>query len=418
MQVKIFRAGNMKEALRQVKETFGQDALILSTRTVRKQRFGFMRAPELEVTAAVEDTTETQQSNQESGFRQELKTQVSGLSQRLGITYDQKGRLGTLDGKEDPAPADASAVVSESDIRSLHNEMRALRRLIAENAGFITGEVSPDSARGAEPEVRLLMDKGISRKAAEAIVQQSAAPQTDRNGDPASDLDAKCRDDLANWVQVSNGLVSSKNRGKRIAFLGPTGVGKTTTLAKLAAHYLQNHGRDILLVTIDNYRVAAAEQLQIYAQIMNIPLEVVSTPEQLNTVLRRHGVNKLTLVDTAGRNPRDEQSLHELREFLGSGQSFDKYLVLSATTRDEDLLGIAERFSPLGLDGLVFTKLDETRRYASLVNMQHQTGCPLTYLTNGQKVPEDFCPADPEHISRIIINPDENLFHDDQTIGS
>jgi flagellar biosynthesis protein FlhF len=414
MQVKIFRAENMQQALRQVKEAFGHDALILSTRTVRKQPFGFMRAPELEVTAAVENTTETQQSNQKSEFRQELKTQVNGLSQGPDGTYDQKGRLHGEKVLEKDSPVHDPASVTETEIRSLHNEMRELRRLLTSNPGIRTLHTAPVHAPEAKPEVRFLMDKGISRQAAESIVSHAAC-QTIPDAEKQSDLASWCKQQLASWVQVTNGITSAQNKGKRIAFLGPTGVGKTTTMAKLAAHYLQNQGRDILLVTIDNYRVAAAEQLQIYAQIMNIPLKVISTPEQLNTVLRRHGVNKLTLIDTAGRNPRDEQSLQELEDFLGQGQGFDKYLVLSATTKDEDLVSIADRFSPLGLDGLVFTKLDETCRYASLINMQHQTGCPLTYLTAGQNVPEDLQPADPEHISKIIIHPGETTFHDGQT---
>ncbi|MFO7801823.1 MAG: flagellar biosynthesis protein FlhF [Desulfovermiculus sp.] len=418
MQVKVFRAKNMKEALRQVKEAFGQDALILSTRTVRKQRLGFMRTPELEVTAARENKSgPSVQPAEESQFRRELETQVSGFRERLGTTYDPSGRLNAAE-VEAKEPESGQSLLPEADVKSLHNEMRQLRRLLTANAA--AGPVGGGRHSGGEdhlpPEVRFLVNKGICQDAALSISAEQEIEQAmaaDEEG-----LGCMCRERLAQWLQVGNGIARPEQKGKRVALLGPTGVGKTTTLAKLAAHCLRSWGRDILLVTIDNYRIAAAEQLQIYAEIMNLPLEVVSTPEQLNTVLRRQGVNKLTLIDTAGRNPLDEQGVHEVNEFLGQGQGVDKYLVLSATTRDEDLRDIAGRFSPLGLAGLVFTKMDETRHYASLVNIQHQTGCPLTYLTDGQRVPEDLHSADPEHVSRMIINPDEKLVHDDQASKS
>ena len=420
MQVKVFRASNMKEALRQVKEVFGQDALILSTRTVRKQRFGFMRAPELEVTAAREDKSwASSRPEEKTKFRQELKTQVNGLRESLGATYDQRGRLELAQESDQDSARSGQDQVRDTDIRDLHNEMRELRRLLTAHAARKgTGAQDiPDTEKSIQPEVQFLLEKGVNREAAEAIITE-----TDQDEPQEMPLDSslafRCKERLAKWVKVADGLIDRAEKGRRIVFLGPTGVGKTTTLAKLAALYLQRWGRDILLVTIDNYRIAAAEQLQIYAQIMNIPLEVVSTPEQLSTVLRRQGVNKLTLIDTAGRNPWDEEGVQELKEFLAQGQGFDNYLVLSATTREEDLHGIADRFSSLGLNGLIFTKLDETRHYASLVNVHHKTGCPLTYITDGQRVPEDLQPADPEYVSRIIVNPDENMPHDDQTIES
>lgn len=402
----------MKDALRQVKEVFGRDALILSTRTVRKQRLGLLRTPELEVTAARENTSHQSQGQGETKFWQELETQVSGLSDSLGVTYDQSGRLGHAIEHDQEREKSVSAGFQDRDIQTLHNEIKQIRHLLTRKAG---GGLQMASAQDdtVSPEAQFLMHKGISREVAQTIVAENEKYSSGGHSEDSS-LEFRCQERLAQWVQVANGITSQKNRGRRIAFLGPTGVGKTTTLAKLAAHYLQKQGRDILLVTIDNYRIAAAEQLQVYAQIMNLPLEIVSTPEQLNTVLRRQGVNKLTLIDTAGRNPRDEQSLQELEAFLGQGQGIDKHLVLSATTREEDLQDIAKRFSPLGLDGLLFTKMDETHHYASLVNIQYQTGCPLTYLTDGQKVPEDLHPADPEHLSKIIINLDEKSLHDDQ----
>ncbi len=408
MQVKIFRANNMQEALRKVKQAFGPNALILSTRTVRKGRLGFLRAPELEITAARELTNLQAHAKKGNSFEQEFQTQVNGTSERLELTYDGNGRLDSSPKRHAGLEISGSAMAKGSEIRELQTEVRALRKLLLSNGVGGKGQVLENS----QPEVQFFLERGIYPDAAQAIVSNTKGMMEQDDPGQAC-LSAWCEECLAKWVQVNNGIDEKGKSANKIVFLGPTGVGKTTTMAKLAAHYLQHHGGNLLLVTIDNYRIAAAEQLRVYAEIMNLPLEVVSSPGQLHTVLRRQGVNKLTLIDTAGRNPLDAQGLQELQDFFGQGQSFDKYLVMSSTTREENLQGIVECFSPLGLNGLVFTKLDESRHYASLVNMQYRTGYPLTYLTNGQRVPQDFCLADAEHISRLIINPEENVLYDE-----
>ncbi|MBW2187298.1 MAG: AAA family ATPase, partial [Deltaproteobacteria bacterium] len=194
---------------------------------------------------------------------------------------------------------------------------------------------------------------------------------------------------------------------KRLALIGPTGVGKTTTIAKLAAAFLLAGGKRVAMVTIDTYRIAAVEQLKVYGEIMNLPVEVVMSADQLRDVLARHSNKDLILIDTAGRSPKDDVSLNELQNFLDVDPAIEPHLVLSATTRERDLYETYSRFSALSPKSLLMTKLDECESLGVLLNIHLRNNCPLSYLANGQKVPEDLVLADAESVSALILENSE-----------
>jgi flagellar biosynthesis protein FlhF len=179
-------------------------------------------------------------------------------------------------------------------------------------------------------------------------------------------------------------------------------VGKTTTIAKLAANLLLEGGIRIALVTIDTYRIAAVEQLKVYGELMNVPVEVVLTPEQLQEVFARHQDKDLILIDTAGRSPKDEESIADLNKFLGPESATEIHLVLAASTRDSELQSTVRNFGRLPLNSLVFTKLDECDQCGSLLNVPLHQDLPLSYLTNGQRVPEDLLVADPAAVAGFV----------------
>jgi len=212
---------------------------------------------------------------------------------------------------------------------------------------------------------------------------------------------------IARGMKTNDPLVTPEGTQRRIAFVGPTGVGKTTTLAKVAANFMLNHSANIALATIDNYRIAAAEQLKVYGRIMNVPVEVARTPEQLRKILARHDDKDLVLIDTAGRSPKDDMSLHELAGFLGSLPAVENHLVLSAATRQEDLFSTIGRFGEMALHGIVFTKTDECDTCGQILNVGLSAGYPLSMLTNGQRVPEDYIPPDPRRIAELILTNNE-----------
>jgi flagellar biosynthesis protein FlhF len=191
------------------------------------------------------------------------------------------------------------------------------------------------------------------------------------------------------------------DRARRIAFVGPTGAGKTTTLAKAAARAQLDHGRRVHLVTIDTYRIGAVPQLASYAEILGVPLEVAHTPAELGRALERARDADLVFIDTVGRSPSGP-GVEGLAGFLDAAGADDVLLTLSVTTRLADSLRAAARYSRLGPNRLCLTKLDETDYHAGIPVLSESTGLPLTWLTNGQSVPEDLEQAEPARIQSLV----------------
>jgi flagellar biosynthesis protein FlhF len=192
--------------------------------------------------------------------------------------------------------------------------------------------------------------------------------------------------------------------GKVWSFIGPTGVGKTTTLAKLAAHFNLQLKKRVTLVTVDTYRIGAIDQLSTYSRILRLPLEIASGREELEEILHRNRQQDLVLIDTAGRNPYQLEQLEELKNILSVDRRMENHLVLSATTKDYDLAQIAERFSLLPIRSYIFTKIDETEEFTPLFNQLLRFKRPLSYLTNGQRVPEDIELATKGRVAHLVLN--------------
>lgn len=335
MQIRRFEAENMQEALRQVKETLGPEALILSTRSIRDPRRS--RRSLLEIVAAVDHDPSRERT-------------LSGLP--AGRPVRGLTRAGRTSGGGSPP---------------------ILERLLA--SGLAPG--------WAEPLLRSLEDEDGG--------QGSAAPDRLRDS---------LRQKLTEGVPVS----APDPGGRAWALVGPTGGGKTTTLAKLAAYFNLKQGRPVRLITIDTYRIGALDQLGIYARILGLPLSVAASPEELRVLVGDLGDEELALIDTAGSSPQDPIRLRELQEFLTVSPVIAGHLVLSATTKEVDLGRIIDRFSCLPLESFVCTKLDETDALLPLFNQLIPQRRPLSYLTSGQRVPEDLEPATQNRIAELIWN--------------
>jgi flagellar biosynthesis protein FlhF len=193
------------------------------------------------------------------------------------------------------------------------------------------------------------------------------------------------------------------NTPRVITFIGPTGVGKTTTIAKIAAELVLHQKRPVVLVTTDTFKIAAVEQLQTYANILKIPLEVCPTAEALENLSNTISPETVALVDTAGYGPRDDQKLTELQEMLSVIRT-EVHLCVGAMTRDRDMTAIIQRFRKLHPDYLVVTKIDETAAFGALLNVAVQSHLPLSYFTMGQRVPEDMEVATRERVADLLLN--------------
>ncbi len=201
---------------------------------------------------------------------------------------------------------------------------------------------------------------------------------------------------------IAEPLEVTPGRRLVVALVGPTGVGKTTTIAKLAAHFRLREQCRVGLVTVDTYRIAAVEQLKTYAEIMDLPLEVVATPREMRAATDRLAEMDLVLIDTAGRSPRDSVRLAELRRLLAESQADEVQLVLSAVAAPDSIDIAAGVFSTVGASALILTKLDEAVALDWLPGLLQRHRLPLSYITNGQNVPDDIQPASAAHLAAFF----------------
>jgi flagellar biosynthesis protein FlhF len=204
-------------------------------------------------------------------------------------------------------------------------------------------------------------------------------------------------------IPIAGPILVTPGRRRLAALVGPTGVGKTTTIAKLAAYYRLKEKRDVGLITVDTYRIAAVEQLRTYADIIDLPMQVVSTPREMREAVRRLDGLDLVLMDTAGRSPRDEIKIQELKSFLNEARADEVHLVLSSVASARTLEQTARRFAAVGTTALILTKLDEATGLGNVVPLLRNSGLPLSYLTNGQNVPDDIETADAARLARVIL---------------
>jgi flagellar biosynthesis protein FlhF len=189
-----------------------------------------------------------------------------------------------------------------------------------------------------------------------------------------------------------------------VALVGPTGVGKTTTIAKLAANFRLRDKHRVGLITVDTYRIAAVEQLRTYADIIDLPMEVVSSPREMREAVTRLSHLDLVLLDTAGRSPTDEIKIQELRSFLGEAGTDEVHLVLSTVASAQTLERTVRQFATAGVTHLILTKLDEAAGLGNLVPLLRGAELPISYLTNGQNVPDDIAPATANKLSSLILD--------------
>lgn len=434
MQVKVFESSDMASGLKMVKEELGPDALILSTKTIRSGKLGLLGKSRFEITAAV-DSVWPDKKNNTLNFQAKAQDKLTERDILLGadidqpqdesLTYNAALQLKGLqsNGPEsipikqespDTCTENQSNLQSEVDelkgmIKNLGREMLRInnsqptvRKTLAANHS------KTDDAHLQSLQQRLL-DYGITPETAKTISGfASEALTLDQLTDPFK-LQEYLEEIIQEFIHVNEDIFKENKRQHRVALVGPTGVGKTTTLAKIAASYLSKHSPSIGFITIDTYRIAAVEQLKVYGDIMNIPVEVVLSPEQLEQALLKLRDKDLVLIDTAGRSPQDSLCIEELASFLNPDLGIEKHLVLSATTRDKELFEAIQRFSLLDIDNTIITKIDECTSLGLLLDIQIREQIPYSYITNGQRVPEDIMEADKKIITQLIMSPGKGL---------
>ena len=208
---------------------------------------------------------------------------------------------------------------------------------------------------------------------------------------------------LNEHMRFSDGIKLNRHGVRIAALLGTTGVGKTTTLAKIAAKFVLEQGINAALITADTYRISAVEQLRTYSDILGLPLEIVYTPAELSAAIDRHRDKELILIDTAGRSQQNEYQMRELEDFLKVNARIEKHLVISATTKLTDAREIMTKFSAVEPEKVIFTKIDETGSLGVIINLLRDRRLSLSYITTGQSVPDDIERANSDLLTDMLL---------------
>ena len=354
MRIKKFTANNYSTALTEVKKELGEDALILSTRSIKPPTImaGQKEATRVEITAAVE---------------------YIGPVTASSVKFSDENEKGDVELK--------------SLIFNLLSQSGQAQSLGLQSHQFDT--------------YSRMVENGLDEKLAAKILQKTLEHNSQENIDcgkePVMNLMKK--------VVPCKGEIDLKADGPKIvAFVGPTGVGKTTTIAKIAAEYALRRGQKLVLVSLDTYRLGAIDQLRVYGEIMEVPFEVASGKEDLRRIVDSHSDKDLILIDTTGRSHQDKDYSGELKEIFDDVGEVEIHLVLSVTAQEKLFAATYRQFSSIGVDRVLFTKLDEGLSFGSLFNFSVRNRLPISYFTSGQRVPEDLEVARPDRVISLIFN--------------
>ena len=376
MKTQIFQAHTMASAVAQVKAHLGPDALILRTRTVRPGGL-LSRRTLVEITAGVEPGTAPARSH---GSAQPAATGRVSLPD-----LDVSGWLQ----QDEPA---GSPRFSNRDTTLLDSQPTS------------TQQLDPQSFDRLESLFESFVSRHISRSLAQRLLEDLPDDLELSSTSRTNPLLSRIEQMIPTAGPIQPGLTG---KPRIVSFIGSTGVGKTTTIAKLAAQYKLQRNTSVALLTIDTYRIAAVDQLRTYADIIDVPFSVILTPSDLAEQLSRLSDHSLIFIDTTGRSPNDRLRLAELRAFhqvLGPHQT---HLVASATAAHSQIATAIEKFSPLGIDQLLLTKLDETVSLSPILNVFADPSAnppiPISYVTAGQDVPDDIDVASSRDLAIRIL---------------
>ncbi|AOZ94238.1 flagellar biosynthesis protein FlhF [Paenibacillus crassostreae] len=454
MRVKRYIVDHMPEAMQKIRLDLGSDAVILSTKETKVGGFlGMFKKKKIEVVAAVEKDALTKSvrqtnsnlvmtSNDLMKVENKVRESVQNYSPPLNVPEkavpeaykrtnevlrtamkdaNPQGNSDSLESRvmnesakeklkdmEELVPQKNRNYIVEEKKNSTGNSEERLLKEIREMKSWMAKMSRQSMMRQQLPETIQKMQDQLQQQEIEESLREewinAAFDYWDESGRTLSDdelqqfVRGKVRDFLSN--RLSDGIGSNT---KIVYVAGPTGVGKTTTIAKLAAEQIFRNHRKVGFITSDTYRISAVEQLRTYASILNVPLEVVQSPADFQRALKRLDYCDLILMDTAGRNYRNELLVSELQSLLSYDDNTETYLVLSLTSKTQDMLKITEHFSKYGLDKVIFTKLDETGSYGAIFNLIYNYPIHLSYLTNGQNVPDDLIRPNIEVLCDLLL---------------
>ena len=381
MKIKRYVASDYLTALRQAKSEMGQDAIILHSRQIRRKGIiGWFTPPQIEMTVAMDDTlqvhTDRVRKNQDTSF-----LTIPKNAQQLPFAMDNGREIELIE-----------------EIRHMNQLMKEMQAKLHE----------VQSIKGLSQTAQKFYQSLIQNRVKPEIAMHIAASIQNRL--PQEDcVDPKwanevCLHTLREYIKdISPIYLNYGSRARLVFVIGPTGVGKTTTIAKLAANMTFLESKKVALITLDTHRIAATDQLRTFADIMDIPMSVVFSDLEMKEVVEKYQDRNIIFVDTAGCSPFNQEQLGDLERYVKIAQPDDIILVLSVTTDSDDLMNIYNHFKRVGVDKIIFTKLDEATTYGQMLNFAYETRKPIAYLTTGQNVPEDIQVPDSAYLARLFL---------------
>jgi flagellar biosynthesis protein FlhF len=406
-EVRTFRANTMQEALANVRREFGPEAVILHTRETTPSRLWpwSRRTPEVEVTAGRDVMASTSESR---AARSIMAAPTVPTASVADIKFDPLGTTAPAAQPRTTRPAATATpnrlppVGTNATTAELSQQVQSLQAMLQQ----LTARLEPDRAEVPGELFNLytrLIDAEVSDEIARRLTVRLKREFPHTNWSDSAQAQALLSGLIESDLRCSGAIRTVPGRRKVVALVGPTGVGKTTTIAKLAANFKLRAGLRVGLVTVDTYRIAAVDQLRTYADIIEIPMKVVSGPRDMPRVLSELSNVDLVLIDTAGRSPADELQLQELKNLLAEGPVDEVHLVLSLAASTRSLLNTARQFSGVRTSSVILTKLDESPGLGQLLAALPELPIPISYLTTGQNVPDDIEPAVAARLARLVL---------------
>lgn len=406
MIIKKFVGKTEDEAVINAKKELGNNIVIMNVKETKKKGFfAFFKPATVEVTVALEEESERNSKSRREGV-------IAPTSSKTETTKNSEGKsfadVLTKDTKEGSKVEELEERL-DSLQTLLEQRIQQQEELAEEKKGEEKkGEEEPERDEPFLKFTKLLYQTMLDNEVDEIYINQIMS-EIEKSHKPGMPFDYA----LANTYQKMilkfgkpEEITPAEKGPKVVFFVGPTGVGKTTTIAKIASKFCVEEKKKVALLTADTYRIAAVEQLRVYANILNVPFRVIYTVEEVESALRDFAGYDYIFVDTAGHSHQNQEQKDNMCSFIHcvDGQAeIEVYLVVSATTKYRDLLRIADAYREMGDYKLIFTKLDETEAIGSLLNLKLYTGASLSYVTCGQNVPDDIESFNPQKTVKILL---------------
>ncbi len=386
MQIKKFKAKNFSKALEDVKKELGENALILNTRSLTGNGSSSLNG--VEVTVAVDHPEDNED------FKEIIEQAEAKIA-----TEEQEIQ------KTEPNVEPPANVKQLSNVEPLAKETDADLKSLLFTLLSQTDRAKALGLKDHQLELyKKIIDNGVSERIAAKVFEKiNTEAITGKKSDRISD-NISVRELLAKIVKCGGTIKLNPGYPKVVALVGPTGVGKTTTIAKLAADFSIKQKKKVALISLDTYRIGAADQLKVYGDIMRIPVEVASNAREYRKLLHKFSDMDVIFVDTMGKSHKDPTYATRLNEVLRKSGPVEIHLTLSASLQERVLEEAFNQFSSLKINKVLFTKLDEGLTFGSLINLALHTQLPFSYFTDGQRVPEDIETASKDKVIRLIFN--------------